>query len=97
VVRISKDYNNKLKWDIQLDYSKAVTSLLNKSGLDDEDKKRLGDVQDTTGLIKALRDLGENATPRHQAFLTELENRLPEGGLLSHATAYLKKRLPKFV
>ena len=69
VVRISKDYSNKVKWDVQLDYGKAVTALLNSSGLDDEDKKKLGAPNTTTELIKALRDLGENATSRHKTFL----------------------------
>jgi len=94
VIRISKDYSNKVKWDVQLDYGKAVTSLLNSSGLDDEDKKKLGAPNTTTDLIKALRDLEENATPRHKTFLIELEARFPEGSLMQHTIAYLQKRLP---
>ena len=97
VIKITKNYENQLDWAIQLDYEKAVQSLVNESGLNDEDKRSLGKQQNTTDLIKALRNLGENATPRHQTFLAELDARFPEGGLLSHITAYLKKRLPKFV
>ena len=97
VVRISKDYNNRLKWDVPLDNSKAVTSLLNRSDLDDEDKKALGAPQNTVDLLKALRDLSEDANQHYQTFLTEFETRFPEGSLLQHTVAYLQKRLPKFV
>lgn len=97
VIKITKNYKNELDWGVPLDYDKAVQSLVNESGLNDEDKKTLGKQQSTTALFKALRNLGENATPRHQTFLAELEGRYPEGNLLLQAIAYLKKRLPKFV
>ncbi|GCE29194.1 hypothetical protein KDA_46780 [Dictyobacter alpinus] len=97
VIKITKNYNNKLDWDISLDYDKAVTSLLNKSGLEEEDRKALGTPQNTDALFKALRDLGEETSARHQTFLAELENRFSEGNLLRHIIAYLEKRLPKFV
>lgn len=97
VIRIIKNYENKLDWEIPLDYEKAVQSLVNASGLNDEEKKVLGKQPNTTKLMEALRNLGENATPRHHTFLTELEGRFPEGSLLPHTIAYLQKRLPKFV
>ena len=96
-ITITKDYENDLTWGIAVDFDKAVTSLLQDSGLNDDDKQALGKPKNTTELFKALRDLGENASPRHQTFLAELENRFPKGGLQAEATSYLQKRLPKFV
>jgi predicted ATPase len=95
-IELSKDYKNKLNWDIRLDYQKAVDVLLESSGLTSEEKENFGSVENTTGLLAALEGIGER-TPRQEAFLAEFRTKLPQGGLRATVEGYLRGRLPGFV
>jgi hypothetical protein len=96
VCKLSKDYKNKLNWDLGLNYKKAVEALLASSGLNDAEREPFKAVENTTDLIKALQAIGER-TPKQEAFLTELTTKLPQGGLLATTQEYLRGRLPRFV
>lgn len=96
VCKVSKDYDNQIHWDLGLDYKKAVESLLASSGLNESEKNSLGVAANTTELKKLLSAIDER-TPRQEAFMDDLNAKLPQVGLLSTATEYLRGCLPRFV
>jgi hypothetical protein len=95
-IELTKGYDNKVNWTVQLDYKKAAKALLEKSGLDANEREPLANIQNVIGLVKVLTEI-PRPTPGQQALLDDLNRRFPSGGLLSTIDSFLYPRMPKFV
>lgn len=95
-VTVSKDYDNKLRWSLPLSVQDVADYAVKNSNLKAADKTPLASVSTTTDLIVKIKEI-EEPTPQQEALLKELQERWPQGGVQSTVTAYLSKRLPKFV
>lgn len=95
-VTLAKDYKNQRNWTVSLDYGAAVAALMKASGLNATERNPLNSVGNTSDLIKTLTAL-PSRTARQEAFLQELNAKLPKNGILSTATDYLWQRVPRFV
>lgn len=95
-VRLTKDYGNRLKWQLPIDYAGSAAALLASGGLNASEAAPLKAATNPGELLKALKELPA-PTPKQTALLTTLTSHLPAGNVASTATAYLQGRLPVFV
>lgn len=95
-ITVTKDYDNKIEWVVELDYAAAVGVLLEAGALNKADADALGKPTTTTDLIRALKAIPE-PSPKQTALLTECTTKLPSGSLRAEVENYLQGRLPRFV
>jgi len=95
-VVIAKGYDNRLRWQIDIDERRVVANLVRSAGLDATELKALWAVTSVGELLRILQHL-ETPTPAQAALLAEVQQRFPLGAVDERAIAVLEPRLPRFL
>ncbi len=95
-VSVTRGYDNRLQWQIDVDERRVVSNLMRRAKLDTEDLRSLWSVTNVAELVQALRAL-EAPTPALRALQLDVEERLSGGPLVEQVAAMLEKRLPRFL
>jgi energy-coupling factor transporter ATP-binding protein EcfA2 len=95
-VVITKGYDNRLRWQVDVDERRIVANLVRGAQLDATDLKSLWAVTTIGELVRILQHL-ENPTPAQSALLFDVQERFPHGAVDERAVAVLEPRLPKFL
>ncbi len=95
-VTVSKGYDNRLRWQVEVDERRVVAHLVRGAQLDAADLKSLWAVTTVAELSRILQHL-EAASPAQAALLFEIQQRFPHGAVDERAIAVLEPRLPKFL
>ena len=73
-VGVTRGYDNRLQWQIDVDERRVVSNLMRRAKLDAEDLRSLWSVTNVAELVQALRAL-EAPTPAQTALLLDVEER----------------------
>jgi energy-coupling factor transporter ATP-binding protein EcfA2 len=95
-VVITKGYDNRLRWQIDIDERRVVANLVRGAQLEQPDLKTLWAVATVGELVRILQQL-EVPTPAQSALLFDVQQRFPNGALAERAVGVLESRLPKFL
>ena len=95
-ITVTKDYGNRLHWELPISYAESAAALLAAGGLDEVEAAPLNSADNPGSLLATLRDLGE-PTPKQTALLETLTAQLPGGNVASTVSNYLTGHLPVFV
>lgn len=91
-VTLQSGYEMPLKWDIPLDYKKAVEYLLTASKLDATEKAPLNKAPNSQELINALEAIAER-TDKQNALLQKMK----DGNIVTRVTKILEATTPRFL
>ena len=96
LITVSKDYDNKFLWDIEVDESAIVQHILGSAGLPPEIQQHAESAQNCEELAAKLESL--DAKPASvQALLKEISEKFKSDVGEQLIDNYLQKFLPKFV
>ena len=95
-VVVSKGYDNRLRWQVDVDERRVVSNLLRTAKLEAGEMQGLWSVANVTDLVRLLEAVDE-PTPGQSALLGELERRFGSGTAGDAVEAVLEPRLPKFL
>ncbi|HUU53531.1 MAG TPA: AAA family ATPase [Armatimonadota bacterium] len=95
-VVVTKRYDNKVLWRLELDEKKVVRYLISSSGLDKTDRERYKDASSVKELISSLQQR-EGGSEHEEKFQATLTARFPNGSAGAFARKVLSDRLPRFV
>ncbi len=95
-VLLSKNYDNKLIWTLNIPIEDVARGLIDRSGLTPDEREQFKSITLTDQLIKGLTAIAERSV-RQEAFLSELKERFPKGSLTAEIGSYLQSRLPHFL
>jgi hypothetical protein len=95
-VVVSKGYDNRLSWQVDIDERRMVTNLVRAGQLDAEEAKACWAVTSVAELMRLLEAV-ENPTSAQTALLFDLHQRFPHGAVTERVVATLEPRLPKFL
>jgi energy-coupling factor transporter ATP-binding protein EcfA2 len=95
-VVITKGYDNRLRWQIDIDERRVVANLVRGAQLEQPDLKTLWSVATVGELIRILQQI-ESPTPAQSALLFDVQQRFPHGAVTECAIGVLEPRLPKFL
>jgi hypothetical protein len=95
-VVVSKGYDNRLRWQIDIDERRLVSNLVRSAKLDGAELRSLWSVSGVGELVRALHAL-ESPTPGQAALLADVQQRFPRGMFDDQAIALLEARLPRFL
>jgi hypothetical protein len=96
VVAVTRGYDNRLRWHIDVDERRVVSNLMRQAGLDADELRGLWAVTNVAELIGTLREL-EEPTSAQLALLADAEGRFPGGEPAVQIAEILQKRLPRFL
>ncbi|HNV04133.1 MAG TPA: AAA family ATPase [Vicinamibacterales bacterium] len=96
LVSVSRGYDNRLRWHIDVDERAVVAGLLGRAGLDAGERERVSGAASVAELVALLRGL-EAPTPALAALLADVEGRFPDASPASTIAAALEPRLPRFL
>jgi ABC-type molybdenum transport system ATPase subunit/photorepair protein PhrA len=95
-VVVSKGYDNRLRWQIDVDERRVVSNLVRAATLEGDEPRSLGAVASVAELLRTLQAF-EAPTPAQAALRADVERRFPQGAFGDHAVALLEARLPRFL
>lgn len=95
-VVVTKGYDNRLRWQIDLDERRVVSNLVRGANMEASELRNLWAVSTIAELIRTLQAV-EEPTPAQAALLSSIRERFPRGGLDEQVIAVLEPRLPKFL
>ncbi len=95
-VTVTKGYDNKQYWDLNIDEKKVVAHYLRSAALYHEEMSALERAETISELISVLRSKEFPSVPQ-SALLNALERNFPNGDPTLAAVNILKGRLPTFV
>lgn len=95
-VVVTKGYDNRLRWQVDLDERRVVSNLVRAANLDAAELRSLWAVSTVTELMRTLQAV-EDPTPAQAALLAGIQERFPRGGLDDQIVELLEPRLPRFL
>ena len=95
-VAVTRGYNNRLEWQIDVDERRAVSNLMRRAKLDADELRSLWSATTVAELVQALQTV-ETPSPAQRALMLEAEERHAGGPLAEQVAAMLEKRLPRFL
>ncbi len=95
-VVVTKGYDNRLRWQVDLDERRVVSNLVRGANLDAAELRSLWAVSTVTELMRTLQAV-EDTTPAQAALLAAIQERFPRGGLDDQIVELLEPRLPRFL
>ena len=95
-VTITKGYDNKQYWDLNINEKQVVAHFLRSAALYHEEMSALERAETIAELLSALKSTGSPSVPQ-SALLNALERTFPNGDPMVAAINILKGRLPTFV
>lgn len=95
-VTIYRDYGDKApKWDLPIDFKKAVSNLIEMEHLDEEERKPLLAAENSQTLLAALGEIKEKTTKQNR--LLERVSAFPDKAISGAILAVLRPKLPQFL
>jgi hypothetical protein len=95
-VVITKGYDNRLRWQVDVDERRVVAGVVRGAQLDPEDLKSYWALTTVSDLVRTLQRV-EAPTPGQVALLGDVRRRFPHGTIDEHVVSVLEPRLPKFL
>jgi len=95
-VAVSRGYDNRLQWHVDVDERRVVSNLVRRAKLDTEELRALWAATSVDELAQALRAI-ESPTPAQSALLLDVDELLSGGPVVDQVAALLEKRLPRFL
>ncbi|MCX6551503.1 MAG: AAA family ATPase [Acidobacteria bacterium] len=95
-VVVSKGYDNRLRWLVDIDERRVVSNLVRNAKLEAAELHSLWSVTTVAELVRTLHGL-ESPTPAQAALLAHVQQRFPRGTPNEQAIAVLETRLPRFL
>jgi hypothetical protein len=95
-VVVSKGYDNRLRWQIDIDERRVVSNLVRGAKLEADELRNLWTVTSIAELVRVIHAM-ESPTPAQAALLADVQRRFPRGTLDDQAVALLEARLPRFL
>lgn len=95
-VVVTKGYDNKREWKIELDERKVTAHCLSCAELDQQECSALKESETVTDLTRKLQAI-ESPSERQSSLLRLLEQTFPEGDAVGAAVRVLEKGLPTFL
>ncbi|MEW5984041.1 MAG: AAA family ATPase [Acidobacteriota bacterium] len=95
-VVVTKGYDNRLRWQIDLDERRVVANLVRGAGVDTSELRSLWAVSTIAELIRTLQ-AADGSTPSQAALLSSVQERFPRGSLDDQVAGILEPRLPRFL
>ena len=95
-VAVTRGYDNRLEWQIDVDERRAVSNLMRRAKLDADELRSLWSATTVAELVQALQTV-ETPSPAQRALMLEAEERHAGGPLAEQVAAMLEKRLPRFL
>ena len=95
-VAVTRGYDNRLAWHIDIDERRVVSNLMRRAKLDSDELRGLWSATNVAELVQTLRAL-EAPSPAQTALRLDVEERLSGGPLAEQVAAMLEKRLPRFL
>jgi energy-coupling factor transporter ATP-binding protein EcfA2 len=95
-VVVTKGYDNRLRWQIDVDERRVVSNLVRGAGMEAGELRSLWAVSSIGELIRTLQTVSEPTQPQ-TALLAQVQARFPRGGLDEEIVAILEPRLPRFL
>jgi len=93
---ITKGYNNKLQWNIEIDEPQVIIKYLEDAELDKDKFDELIDSETIAELINKLEAI-ETPSERQSMLLNTLKERFPNRDIVEEAIKILEENLPKFL
>jgi energy-coupling factor transporter ATP-binding protein EcfA2 len=95
-VVVSKGYDNRLRWQIDLDERRVVSNLVRGAKLDADELRTLWAANSIAELGRVIQAM-DSPTPAQAALLADVQRRFPRGTLDDQTIALLEARLPRFL
>jgi hypothetical protein len=95
-VTVSKGYDNRLNWQVEIDERLLVGQLIRLARLEQDEAKDLWAASTLKELRRGLEAVAD-PTPAQKTLIAELGQRFPDGSVEGHVIAVLAARLPKFL
>ena len=95
-VVVSKGYDNRVRWQIDIDERRVVSNLVRAASLDSADLQGLWAVTTVAELTRVLKNV-EHPTSAQSALASDVQQRFPHGTIHDEAVRVLEKRLPRFL
>lgn len=95
-VVVTKGYDNRLRWQIDLDERRVVSNLVRGANMDAAELRSLWAVTTIAELTRTLQAVVD-PTPAQGTLLAEVQERFPQGGLVEQIVAVLEPRLPRLL
>jgi hypothetical protein len=95
-VVVSKGYDNRLRWQMDIDERRVVANIVRAAKLDASDLRSLWAVSTIAELLRTLQGM-PSPTPAQSALLADVQQRFPHGAFDEQAVALLEARLPRFL
>jgi energy-coupling factor transporter ATP-binding protein EcfA2 len=95
-VSVSRGYDNRLRWHIEVDERRVVSNLVRRAKLDTEEIRLLWAATSVDELAQALRGL-ESPTPALSALRLDVDALLSGGPIADQVASLLEARLPRFL
>jgi len=83
------------RWEVSGEWQKAISNLIEKERLDDEERQPLSNASNSSELIKALEAIPERS--HKQQRLLDLFNTFPDRTMSGLVISLLKPKLPQFL
>jgi len=96
MVTISKGYNNKQYWRVEIDEQQVVTNILQNTKLYKREFDQLKGLRTVTDLINELKAKGA-LSERQSKLLATLQKSFPDGNSVREAINILGENLPTFL
>ena len=95
-VAVTRGYDNRLEWHIDVDERRVVSNLMRRAKLDSDELRSLWSATTVAELVQTLRTV-ETPSPAQRTLMLEAEERHAGGPLAGQVAAMLEKRLPRFL
>ena len=95
-VVVTKSYDNRLRWQVDVDERRIVSNLVRAAKLEGEELRSLWSVASVTELVRTLQGL-ESPSAGQAALLADVQRRFPQGLVEDQAVSLLEARLPRFL
>ena len=95
-VVVTKGYDNRLRWQIDVDERRVVSNFVRAANLDAAELRNLWATSTIAELARTLQAV-EEPTPAQLALRADLGERFPRGTLDEQIVAVLEPRLPRFL
>ncbi len=95
-VVLTKGYDNRVRWQIDVDERRIVATLVRNAQLDAAELKHLWAVSTVAELIRTLEQV-ETPSAAQAALLADMHARFPHASVVDVAIAALEPRVPTFL
>ncbi|HEX9951261.1 MAG TPA: AAA family ATPase [Rubricoccaceae bacterium] len=95
-ITVKKGHDNKVQWNVNLNYDKIVQNYIEPAGLWTEESEQLKDVSNVHELIQRV-SATEPRSERQEALHQRLQQAFPSGSSIAAVQQLLSDRLPTFL